>query len=278
MTRHADIKATALLPEVIKLGLCYSTRPDRKGKHPAGTLFHHPAAPVSIDGGEYVVVVVVRDVEHQQITHNVWAKNAKGTSTPTAPTGETVDATLIPRDAFRKGSMEQIVSGGNSDDGPEQLLEAASPTIEEIDRKANKAATSSLNDLPEPNDKQKEAGNYKKGEPFRLHDLTIVIENPRGSSRKGIVANGEHWENRMATHYGDIKGTMGADGDPVDVFIGEHPESETVWVIDQVDPETREFDEHKVMLGFESRQQARRAYLDSYDKGWTGRGHDRSTN
>ena len=40
------------------------------------------------------------------------------------------------------------------------------------------------NDLPEPTDAQKEAGNYKKGH-VRLNGLDISIENPQGSTRSG---------------------------------------------------------------------------------------------
>ena len=143
---------------------------------------------------------------------------------------------------------------------------------EEIDTKAHEAATSPTNELPEPTDGQKEAGNYKKGEPFTLHGLRVVIENPKDSVRSGTDENGNAWKNTMGAHYGDIKGTKGADGDALDVFVGENPESETVWVIDQVDPQLRSFDEHKIMLGFASEADARQAYLSSYEEGWDGIG------
>lgn len=140
-----------------------------------------------------------------------------------------------------------------------------------VDNLANAAATSPTNDLPEPSDAQKEAGNYKKGH-VRVHGLDIAIENPKGSKRSGVSADGKRWENEMAHHYGDLKGTKGADGDPIDVFIGKQIESDVVFVVDQVDPDTGAFDEHKVMLGFDSQDAAEQGYLANYDKNWQGMG------
>lgn len=147
-------------------------------------------------------------------------------------------------------------------------------TIEsEFDRKAHEAATSPLNDLPEPSDKQKEAGNYKVGK-LSLHGLSVAIENPRGSIRKGINAKGERWQNEMMQHYGYFGGTKGKDGDAVDAFFSPQADNPKlpVFVVDQVNPKTKQFDEHKVMVGFESEQSARDAYLSNYDKNWQGLG------
>lgn len=138
-----------------------------------------------------------------------------------------------------------------------------------LDAAAHEAATSPRNDRPEPTDAQKEAGNYKKGH-VKLHGLDISIENPAGSVRRGVDPAGTPWETTMQNHYGDILGTKGADGDAVDVFIGENLGSEKVFVVDQVDPGTGKFDEHKVMLGFDSLEAARAAYQANYDAGWTG--------
>lgn len=148
----------------------------------------------------------------------------------------------------------------------------SAPTANEISDKANQAATSPRNDLAEPTDGQKEAGNYKKGEPFNLHGNKIVIENPKDSTRSGKDADGKEWSNTMGAHYGDIKGTLGADGDALDVFVGENPENTTVWIIDQVTGSDRLFDEHKIMMGFADKASAEKAYRDSYDSGWDGIG------
>lgn len=138
---------------------------------------------------------------------------------------------------------------------------------QELDEKAHQAATSPKNDLPEPTDAQKEAGNYQKGH-ITLHGLDITIENPRGSKRSGTDPDGNAWEVTMADHYGYIKRTEGADGDHVDVYIGPNPESETAFIVFQIDQKTGKFDEHKVMLGYDSKQDAQAGYLANYTRGW----------
>lgn len=122
---------------------------------------------------------------------------------------------------------------------------------------------------PDPTEAQKEAGNYKKGH-LTLQGLDVALENPKGSTRSGTDRDGKVWQSTMAHDYGYIKRTMGADGDHVDVFIGDKPESNTVYVVDQVDPKTGKFDEHKVMMGFADEQAARAGYLANYEKGWKG--------
>ncbi|WP_221366320.1 hypothetical protein, partial [Aeromonas caviae] len=124
---------------------------------------------------------------------------------------------------------------------------------------------------PEPTEAQKEAGNYKKGH-LKLQGLDIALENPKGSTRSGTDQDGRAWHSTMAHDYGYIKRTLGADGDHVDVFIGDKPDSETVYVVDQVDPKTGKFDEHKVMMGFADEQAAREGYLGNYEAGWKGLG------
>ncbi|MCR4450658.1 PLxRFG domain-containing protein [Aeromonas veronii] len=141
---------------------------------------------------------------------------------------------------------------------------AASEPVQQIEAARAEVA-------PEPTDAQKEAGNYKKGH-LKLQGLDIVLENPKGSTRSGTDKDGKAWQSTMAHDYGYIKRTLGADGDHVDVFIGERPDSETVYVVDQVDPKTGKFDEHKVMMGFADEQAAQAGYLANYEKGWKGLG------
>ncbi|MGY3892814.1 LPD38 domain-containing protein [Aeromonas enterica] len=124
---------------------------------------------------------------------------------------------------------------------------------------------------PAPTDAQKEAGNYKKGH-LKLQGVDITLENPKGSVRSGVDRDGRAWQSTMAHDYGYIKRTEGADGDQLDVFIGDQPDSATVYVVDQVDPKTGKFDEHKVMMGFVDEQAARVGYLANYETGWQGLG------
>ncbi|MFG0261023.1 MAG: hypothetical protein ACF788_01335 [Novipirellula sp. JB048] len=110
-----------------------------------------------------------------------------------------------------------------------------------------------------PTPAQAAAGNYRKKH-IRMHGLEIAIETPKGKRRHPA------WP-PMSCDYGDIKRTNGADGDPVDVFVGPVKESQFVVVIDQGNTDGG-FDEHKVMLGFHSKEAAVAAYRKSYTPGW----------
>jgi len=140
---------------------------------------------------------------------------------------------------------------------------------------ANEAATSPTNDRPEPTDAQKEAGNYKVGR-LKLGGLDVSIENPAGSTRKGISSSGKAWSVDMKSHYGYIRGTVGRDKDHIDVFVRPGTEtlddSSPIFVVDQKDPARGRFDEHKVMAGFDNEAQARAAYLENYTADWKGLG------
>ncbi len=143
-----------------------------------------------------------------------------------------------------------------------------------IEAQAHEAATSPTNELPEPTEVQKEAGNYKKGH-VRIAGLDISIENPQGSTRSGVDANGKPWSQEMQSHYGYIKGTVGKDKDHLDVFVKPGtPEgySGTVYIVDQTKPGTKTFDEHKIILGASDMQEAKQLYRENYAKDWNGLG------
>ncbi|MFA5376025.1 MAG: hypothetical protein WC455_09800 [Dehalococcoidia bacterium] len=122
-----------------------------------------------------------------------------------------------------------------------------------------------------PSEAQKMSGNYPKAH-IRLHGLDISIENPKGSTRRGKSKDGKEWSNKMHHHYGYFKQTEGKDKDHIDVFIGSKPESDTAFVVNQVNPGSGVFDEHKVMMGFSTQDEAEKAYLSNYEKGWKGLG------
>lgn len=119
---------------------------------------------------------------------------------------------------------------------------------------------------PAPSEAQKESGNYRKGH-VRIHGIDVAIENARGSNREGVGADGDPWSIRMPSHYGYIKGTSGADGDQVDVYIGPHIKSPHVFVLHQLDADDGSFDEHKVFLGFASKQQVAQTYEKAFSDG-----------
>lgn len=122
-----------------------------------------------------------------------------------------------------------------------------------------------------PTEAQKEAGNYKKGH-IKINGFDITIEQPAGSVRSGEDASGKKWSQVMNNTYGYIRGTEGVDGDHIDVFLGPDMNSDMVYVVDQVNTDGS-FDEHKVMMGFPSLEDARSAYLSNYEEGWQGLGN-----
>ena len=122
---------------------------------------------------------------------------------------------------------------------------------------------------------QKKAGNYKKGHlTFGGYDFTL--ETPKGTTRSGKDEHGKPWSVTMHDTYGYILGKIGVDGDHIDMFINDDANLDdfngNVYVVDQVNPETGEFDEHKVMYGYPSEEAATEAYLANYSKDWKGLG------
>ena len=126
-----------------------------------------------------------------------------------------------------------------------------------------------------PSDAQKESGNYKKGH-IKFGGYDYTIENPKGSTRSGKDANGKEWKVTMHDTYGYIRGKFGKDGDHLDMFINDKADLDNwngdVFVVDQVNPDGS-FDEHKVMYGYDSMDDAEKAYLANYSKGWKGLGN-----
>jgi hypothetical protein len=118
-----------------------------------------------------------------------------------------------------------------------------------------------------PTKAQVEPGNYQKGH-LRIGGLPISIETPKGRTRRGIGANGRAWSVRMPAHYGYVRGSVGADGDHVDIYLGPdaHKAPELpVFIVDQVNAKSRRFDEHKVLAGFPTRAAA----IATYDAGFS---------
>jgi hypothetical protein len=115
-------------------------------------------------------------------------------------------------------------------------------------------------------DAQREALNYRHGR-AHLHGLDVMIEVPKGAVRTGVGADGSRWSRRMHAHYGRIKRTVGRDGEPVDVFIGDHPDSQLVFVMSQLQA-SGDLDEHKCVLGCKNLTEARELYLCHYPANW----------
>lgn len=143
------------------------------------------------------------------------------------------------------------------------------PTVEVLDLQPAFSVAEVETDI-EPTDAQKEAGNYKKGR-FTWNGVEVAIENPAGSVRSGVNAQGVAWQQTMNSGYGYFTSKPGADtvdGKPtegVDVYVGPDLAMPMVYVINQAKDSSQEavgenFDEHKVMVGYPSLQAATDAY------------------
>lgn len=177
-------------------------------------------------------------------------------------------------DRYFKLQMDSFTKATTNEPTDEEIISDLEDDEIDIEEEVNEAATSPKNDLPEPTQAQKEAGNYKKGH-IEIAGFDISIENPRGSKRSGIDPDGNKWEVELKSHYGYFKRSKGKDGDQIDVFVNPdmNREPQTAFIVDQVNPKTKEFDEHKVMLGYDTQEAAKKAYLDNYAKGWAGLGN-----
>lgn len=101
---------------------------------------------------------------------------------------------------------------------------------------------------------------------YKFQGLNISIENKKGSIRHWYdPLKDESGETKMKYDYGYIRLTEGADGDHVDVYVGPDKEAGRVYVVHQNHPTTGKYDEDKVMLGFNTADEARQAYMDHYD-------------
>lgn len=119
-----------------------------------------------------------------------------------------------------------------------------------------------------PTEAQKEAGNYKMGH-VTFSGFKISIENAKGSKRYWTDDKGNTGYNEMKHHYGYFSKSLGHDGDHVDVFLGDNQDSDKVYVVDQ-NKKDGSFDESKVMLGFDSKKEAKEAYLSNFTPDWKG--------
>ena len=166
--------------------------------------------------------------------------------------------------------VKRLIDYGTEEEQQRAIREATEQQKASVDkenriRKAEEAKVDT-----NPTEKQKEAGNYKKGQ-IKVDGLDVTIEQPKGSIRRGTDANGNKWESEMHNTYGYIKGTESIDGDHIDIFLSDNPAEGNVYVVDQVNKDGS-FDEHKVMYGFADMESAEKAYLSNYEKGWQGLG------
>lgn len=227
--------------------------------------------------------IIAKQTELQSKRKELGEEYAKENQTDLFPTEKTSDSLFDVDADFSKENIDSIIKPIDNDlsllvDKQKQLLASRDARIQEaldnhrkqgnlLDEIARAEAETDTN----PSEAQKEAGNYKKGK-VTIQGFNISIEQPIGSTRSGIDTEGKEWSITMNNTYGYIRGTEGKDKDHIDVFLGNNPNSNLVFVVDQVNQD-KSFDEHKVMLGFNSIEDAREAYLANYSEGWQGLGN-----
>ena len=224
--------------------------------------------------GEYVVVGVDvknagRDIEVNAITTLFGRRSNANLSK---------NEEIIYKSKEITPEQEALLGRPNSDQYPaerelstDKVTESSPSTQENRPKNSTQSAVKSASAEVEtsPTEAQKKAGNYKMGH-VKVGAFDVTIENPKGSERSGTDANGKKWSVKMNNTYGYIRGTEGVDGDHIDVFLAEDMDKwdgKYVFVVDQYNPDGT-FDEHKVMLGFNSMEEARSAYLSNYENGW----------
>ena len=197
--------------------------------------------------------------------------NEKTSSTDAATASVTTSKSSLSSEQSGSASLQGNdlnSSGGKDTNNSDNLQEKGTKFSEKLQNAIAETET-------EPTKAQKKAGNYKKGHlSFGGYDFTV--ETPKGVTRSGKDEQGKPWSVTMHDTYGYILGKIGVDGDHIDMFINDAADLDTfdgnVYVVDQVNPETGEFDEHKVMYGYPDEAAATKAYLSNYSPGWKGLG------
>ena len=104
----------------------------------------------------------------------------------------------------------------------------------------------------------------KKGENttrLTYQGLPITIENDEGSIRRWKNNAGETGKVTMFYKYGFLEGTVGADNEEIDCFVGHNPYASTVYVI-RLGKDDRE---EKIFLGFNSLPEVKSVFLMHYN-------------
>jgi len=170
------------------------------------------------------------------------------------------DSTSILIDDYDKNLKSWKDAGGTAIPFPSENILAQVESA--LDPKRKKISVKVETPTPE----QAKAGNYLKGK-ISLNGLDIRIENVPGSIRSGIGENGRKWFSRQHCYYGYVVGVLGNDGDPIDIFINPEGVNRTLaFVINQ--NINGLYDEAKIILGYDSEEEAVLAYLENYEKGW----------
>lgn len=125
----------------------------------------------------------------------------------------------------------------------------------------------------------KTLGGFYKGKPANpdtvkktvdFQGLSIKVDRPKGFIMFGEDSKGKEWKRKYQVDYGFIPKTLGGDGDGLDIFIGpDKKEKKTFWAVQRKDDGS--FDEYKVFVGFNTREEAIKCYAAHIPKKYFGR-------
>jgi hypothetical protein len=221
-----------------------------------------------------------------QTTAGTEFDNGIGSATPSVPVDvaressrndNTIEQSSLEQSDVSDKSMGNTINREEFGSGITNENEAINTSIiSDNDVTANDAATSPLNDLPEPTQAQKDAGNYKVGR-AKISGLDISIENPDGSTRSGVDRDGNAWSRTMNGNYGYVRGkgivARAPDKEHVDVNVKPNTAKDydgDVFIVNQVEPTTGKFDEPKAYIGYLNKAEAEAAYRSNYADDWQG--------
>ena len=212
-------------------------------------------------GGDFSVMRSERKAEGEMAMRRATAERADDVWAPTSDVGALrgVEAGTEKAKVKTKTGREEVVERAKA--ASEVRKVELTPEL-----RAKYETPAKKPELAAPSEAQKAAGNYPK-EHIKVHGLDISIETKRGQERSGTDPTGKKWSVKMPDDYGYVKRTEGADGDQVDVYVGPHRDSGHVLVIDQVDPKSKQFDEHKAMVGYRDSVEALSAYEKAFSDG-----------
>lgn len=108
---------------------------------------------------------------------------------------------------------------------------------------------------------------WDKNVPYAFGPLGIVIEYLAGDVRTKVKET-VVITNVMPSAYGYILRTTDIHGEEIDMYLASMPNrAAPVFIIDQIHPNGQIFDEHKVMLGFESIEEVVDTYVSVFGDG-----------
>jgi hypothetical protein len=125
----------------------------------------------------------------------------------------------------------------------------------------------------------KTLGGFYKGKPTSpdsvkfttdFQGIKIKVDRPKGFIMFGKDSKGADWRRKYKVDYGFIPKTLGGDDDGLDIFIGPNAKSkQAFWAVQR--KEDGSFDEYKVFLGCDTREEAMEIYRDHIPKKYFGR-------